>query len=214
MPTTPAGRHRPLLALTAGQSASFAAMGWRDLPWSVRQAMTVVAAQTGGRVLEIARGDDVTEIRAIDLSAGDDALLVMALLQWEIDFDAIATTYVGDGFEGRIVVRHHHDVGGMQAAHPAMDQRIADAIERRATPSSIITVDGRQVEHRPFAEVAHVERGRVERLVGSDGETLDIAGCSWPLARIEGYYPDTGDFVVLGPQGRQTVAVRPLPRAA
>lgn len=92
----------------------------------------------------------------------------------------------------------------MQTAHPAMDQRIADAIERRASPFSTILVDGRQIRHLPF--------GRSP--VGSDGRTLTIAGASWSLDRIESYDPDTGDFVHLLGDSRQTVSVRSVPHRA
>ncbi len=91
-----------------------------------------------------------------------------------------------------------------QPAHPAMNQRIADAIERRATPGSIITVAGRPVPHRPFGSFPQM------KVVESDGTTISIAGRSWPLAEIESYDPATGDFVTRG----GTVAVRALPRAA
>lgn len=91
-----------------------------------------------------------------------------------------------------------------QSAHPAMDQKIADAIERRATSTSIITVDGRPVPHRPFGSFP------LSRVVESDGTTLAIAGRTWPIGEIQSYDPATGDFVVSG----RTVAVRALPRAA
>lgn len=91
-----------------------------------------------------------------------------------------------------------------QPAHPAMNQRIADAIERRATTGSFITVNDRPIRHKPFSDYRDLQ------VVGSDDFTITIADKRWPLCEIESYDPATGDFVVSG----RTVAVRALPRAA
>jgi len=91
-----------------------------------------------------------------------------------------------------------------QPAHPAMNQKIADAIERRVTPHSFITVDGRPIDHEPFGSFRRLQ------VVGSDGVTISIADKKWPICEIASYDPATGDFVVSG----RTVAVRALPRAA
>lgn len=97
----------------------------------------------------------------------------------------------------------------MQNRHHGMNQRIADALERRIDADSVITVDGAAIVHIPFGLY-----DRKAEIVSSDGINLDIAGRHWSIQSIEAYDPDTGDFVVADGDVRHTVAVRRLPKAA
>lgn len=97
----------------------------------------------------------------------------------------------------------------MQNRHHGMNQRIADAIERRIEDDSVLTVDGAVIAHIPFGLY-----DRKAEIVSSDGVVLDIAGRLWAIKSIESYDPDTGDFVVDDADGRHLVGVRRLPMAA